>query len=365
MAVDLDALRKVLPAGKRMLIVTHDHPDPDALASAFAMAKLCEALCEVKSRIVCDGIVGRAENRALKREMHLKLFSAARINWRKWPLITLVDSQPHTGNNCLPRRRSADIVIDHHALRRHTHAKYLDVRPNIGACATIMAEYLWADDAPVGAELAAGLCYAIASETQDLAREASAQDTNAYARLYIGANKKMLGRVQHPALKHSYYSTLSHALLAAFTYGNIIGSHLGVIDHPDSVSLAADLLLRHERNTWSIVTGVWNNDLHVSLRTLNRSAHAGRVLRRVLSGRGVGGGHERLAGGKISLKGLDLAQQREMQDMVVQRLIKIVRRRTDVLLKPLITPAELERAGKFAGRTQIPLNGAAKEQERE
>ena len=361
MAADFDALRKILASGKRMLIVTHDHPDPDALASAFALARLCESLAQTKSRTVCNGFVGRAENRSLKRELHLKLSSPNRFNWRKWPLIALVDTQPYTGNNCLPRRRRPDIVIDHHPLRRKTRGRYIDVRPNFGACATIMAEYLLAVEAPISPGLAAGLCYAISSETQDLAREATVHDANAYARLFVNADKKMLGRVLHPSLKHRYYSTLSHALLAAFTYGNIIGSHLGVIDHPDSVSLVADLLLRHERNTWSLVTGIWKDELHISLRTLNRSAHAGRVMRRMLSNRGAGGGHDHLAGGQIPLKGLDAAKQREIQEDVVMRLIKIVRRRAEVSLKPLISPEELERTCKLAGRAQAqPADAPAK-----
>ena len=346
----MGALRRILSGGGRLLIVTHDHPDTDALTSAFALARLAEVLGGVKYRIVCDGIVGRAENRAIKRELHIKLFSPNGINWRRWPRVALVDAQPGTGNNCLPLRRVPDICIDHHPLRRKTRARYLDVRPHIGACATIMTGYLLDAGVPISDAFAAGLCYAISSETQDLARQADAQDAQTYARLYLQADKKMLGRVLHPGLTHSYYATLSHALLAAFTYGNIIGSHLGEIDNPDSVSLVADLLLRHERNTWSIVTGTWKNELYVSLRTINQSVHAGRILGRILGSSGHAGGHGRMAGGRVSLKGVNGAGRIELQDVIVQRLIKIVRRRTDVALKPLIHPDELKRACEAAGR---------------
>jgi len=343
MAADLDALRKAVGGAKRLLIVTHDNPDPDALVSACALTRLAAAFGDVRCRIVCDGIVGRAENRTLKRELRIKLSHSGRINWQKWPRVALVDCQPGVGNNCLPARCIPDVVLDHHPPGRKVRGRYVDVRPELGACATMLTEYLRLAGVKIGEKLAAGLCYAIASETQDLAREARPQDVNTYAGLYLVADKRMLGRVQHPSLKHSYFATLTHALLAAFTYGNIVGSHLGETDHPDSVSLVADLLLRHERNTWSIVTGIWRNTLYVSLRTANRRAHAGRILRRLLRPKGRAGGHDRLAGGQVPLRGIDAAGRRALQDEIVRRLIRTVRRRREVTLKPLIAPEEVER----------------------
>lgn len=341
MAVDLEALRKQLAGAGRLLIVTHDNPDPDALMAGFALSKVAQSMGDITCRIVCNGYVGRAENQALKHELRIKLSAPGRINWRKWPRVALVDAQPGTGNNCLPPHRVPDICIDHHPLRRKTRARYLDVRPAAGACATLLVEYLELAGVSISDDFAAGLCYAIASETQDFARTANPKDAATYAALYPKADKKKLSRILHPPLKHTYYTILSHALLAAFTYGNIIGAHLGEIDHPDSVSLVADLLLRRERNTWSIATGIWRNDLYISLRTLNHSAHAGRTLRKLLSGAGNAGGHDQMAGGRAPLKGLDATARKALQDDIVQKLIALVHRRAGVSLKHLISPEEL------------------------
>jgi nanoRNase/pAp phosphatase (c-di-AMP/oligoRNAs hydrolase) len=262
-----------------------------------------------------------------------------------------LDAQPWTGNNCLPRKRTAQVVVDHHPPRKSTRGRFIDIRPELGACATMIANYMDALEIPIDADLAAGLAYAVSSETQDLAREAHVLDAETYSRLYVKANKKMLARILHPALKHTYYATLSHALMAAFTYGNIIGSHLGPIDHPDSVSLVADLLLRHERNTWSVATGTFKGAMHVSLRTLNRSAHAGKTLRRVLKGLGRAGGHGQMAGGRIDLKEKDAAAVAKLQEKIVQRLIKAVRRRrSKTQVRPLISPREFEKFCKMSGR---------------
>jgi len=338
---NLEKLLAVIGQPRRLLIVTHDNPDPDGLVSAYALAKLVAERSNVTSRICCEGIVGRAENRALARGLGLKLMSASRVNWKKWPRIALVDTQPDTGNNSFPRRRVPDVVIDHHPLRARTKGKFVDVRPGCGACATMLADYLREASIAVPSDLAAGLCYAIASETRDLSDEANAGDVEAYLRLYPIADKRMLSRILHPRLKHEYFSTMARAVASAFTYSNIIGSHLGDLDHPDSVSLVADLLLRHERIGWALVTGRYKGDLYVSLRTFRGNAHAGRILRRVLGTRGHAGGHGTMSGGKIPLAGIDAEGREQLQTDLVLRLIRILRRRKDVVLKPLIEPKEV------------------------
>ena len=336
MGCDPDKLAKAIGGPGRLLIVTHDNPDPDALVTAAALARFASATADVKSRICCEGVVGRAENRALKRELRLKLMDATRVSWKRWPKIALVDCQPGTGNNAFPEKRAPDVVLDHHPLRKSTRARMTDVRSDYGACATLMAEYLQAASISVPSDLAAGLCYAIASETQDLSRDAGAADAEAYMRLYQQADKKMLSRIMHPQLQQEYFSTLARALRAAMTHGNIVIAHLDEVTHPDSVGLVADLLLQRIRITWSLVTGVWKGDLYISLRTERGYAHAGRILRRVLGARGSGGGHSAMAGGRATLKGLDAQKKRELPGQLAQRLIRIVTRRKDASLKPLL-----------------------------
>jgi len=328
-----------------MLIVVHDNPDPDALASACALARLAKATENVRSRICCEGLIGRAENLTLARELGLKLLPAARVNWKNWPVIALVDAQPSSGNNSFPSRMVPQIIIDHHPeLKLSRRARYVDIRPQYGACSSLLAEYLTAAGVAAPPNLAAALCYGISSDTQDLARAASGADTQAYVQLYPQADKRALGRILHPRLHHDYYSTVARAILSSFTYANIIGSHLGEIQHPDSVSLVADLLLRHERMAWSFVTGVWKGELCVSLRGLHGRGHAGTTLRGVLGKRGRGGGHGTMAGGKIPLNDMTVEQREQLEKELVLKLIHHLRKRNDVTLRPLIGPMELNEA---------------------
>ena len=340
-----DSLGRLLAAidePPRLLIVTHDNPDPDALVTATALGRLVQAASRTKCRICCAGVVGRAENRVLARALRIKPMAASRLNWHKWPRIALVDCQPGTGNNSFPPRRLPDVVIDHHPLRSRTRGRFIDVKPSYGACATILAEYMQQAEVAPGADLAAAFCYAIASETRDFSRDTCPEDIDAYVRLYPVANKRLLSRILHPRLKHSYYSMMARAVISAFTYSNIIGSHLGDIDHPDTVSLVADFLIQHQRMGWSFVTGRYRNGLVVSVRTLGSKAHAGQLLRRVLSKRGRAGGHGTMAGGQVPLNELEATARDQLQNDLALRFIQVLRRRKDVELKPLIDPGELE-----------------------
>jgi nanoRNase/pAp phosphatase (c-di-AMP/oligoRNAs hydrolase) len=231
------------------------------------------------------------------------------------------------------------------------------VRTGYGACTTILAEHLFAASVAPPADLAAAMCYAIAAETQDLIRPDAEADTRAYVRLYPFADKRMLGRILHPRLMHSYFATLARAALRAFTYGNIVGCHLGEIPHPDSVGLVADLLLRHERMVWSIVTGAWQGGLYVSLRAMPGRAHAGEVLARLLRKIGRAGGHGTMAAGRVPLKSAEPGERERLEREIVLQLVRVLRRRTEVTLRPLISLDELDGASNilFRGRTRCGI----------
>ena len=48
-----------------LLIVTHDYPDPDALATAYALYYLAHYGFGLKAKIVYGGTIGRVENKAV------------------------------------------------------------------------------------------------------------------------------------------------------------------------------------------------------------------------------------------------------------------------------------------------------------
>lgn len=305
----------------RWLILTHDNPDPDSIATAAAMQALLRAAHSVRATIGYGGIIGRAENQEMVRTLRLKLSRLRHLNWNDYARIILVDAQPGTGNVGLPEDRAVDVVVDHHPLRRATHSvDTYDVRPDYGASATIAGDYLLVSEIEVSKQLATALVYAIRSETRELGREAGNADRRLYRRLLPQVDSAALGRIQHPRLPASYFATLERALNDLQGVRNLISTHLGSVEQPDIVPEIADFLVRMEGRTWALVTGEFEDRLYASLRTTNRQADAGRVMRQLLGRRGRGGGHGMIAGGWLPL-GED-AEASEVADSLVGKLAK-------------------------------------------
>jgi nanoRNase/pAp phosphatase (c-di-AMP/oligoRNAs hydrolase) len=286
----------------RWLVLTHDHPDPDALASAVALAHVLRGALGRRATAAYGGMIGRAENREMVRGLKLRLSHVRHLQLSHFRHFALVDTQPGTGNNQLPHGVVPEVVLDHHPRRGGTRVvPYADVRPAYGATATLAAEYLLASGLRVTASEATALVYAIRTETRDFGREASGPDKAVYDLLLPKVRKEALARIQHPRLPLSYFALLHRALERLSGVDNVVVSHLGPVPQPDIVPEVADLLLRLEGKTWSLVTGAHGDRLYLSLRTTNVRADAGRLVRRLVGRQGRGGGHGTMAGGWLPL----------------------------------------------------------------
>jgi nanoRNase/pAp phosphatase (c-di-AMP/oligoRNAs hydrolase) len=214
------------------------------------------------------------------------------------------------------------VVIDHHPIRRETRsARFTDIRSRYGATSTILYEYLRAAEISIPTPVATAMVYGIRSDTQDLGRESTKADLEAFLDLYPNANARALGRIVQAPLPRSYFSKLRTALDQATVYGDRIVSFLGRLESPEMVAEAADLLLRAEEVRWTMCLGEIDGWLHLSLRTMDRERHAGRVARNLGGRSGFGGGHQALAAAQIPLV------NRNGNDRPVRRMVREVTRR--------------------------------------
>lgn len=305
-----------------LLILTHDHPDPDGLASAWALAHLAKTLCRVRTRIAYGGHIGRREN-VLMLESLLIPASPLRKVIRSFPATAIVDTQPPFKNNKIDPRRRPDILIDHHPKHARTGGDCVIIDESVGATTTILAEALIEAGVPVPRRLATAIVYGISSETQNLGREAGPRDVAAYLAFLPKADMKALWRIANPPRPASFFQTISAGIRNAFVCRRIIGVHLRELPTPDRVGQMADFLLTHEKMSWCIVTGRFNGRLHVSLRTHSPAEHAGRLLRSMLGGGNRGGGHRMIAGGSVVV-GQDVAEEkwREAEEKVAAAFLK-------------------------------------------
>jgi nanoRNase/pAp phosphatase (c-di-AMP/oligoRNAs hydrolase) len=340
----LEAARGV----KSLNICAHSNPDPDSLASSATLKFLLEQLAGIKCRIVYAGVIGRAENQAMVKLLRLPIRPLRPIRRVRRPMnVALVDTQPRSGNNPYPRSYKPRIVIDHHPLLKSTEAAWVDVRPNYGATATILFEYLEASGLTPPAPLATALAYGVSSETRDLGREASPGDVRAYLGLFPLVQKKVLARIEHPRLPRSYFSAIDRALHRAFSYRNVIGSKLGNVDSPDIVAEVADFLMAHERMTWCITIGCFQDQIYISLRSTNFKARAGGLMKKLLGRQGTAGGHGQMAGGQVDVSGMTPADVKLLEERILQRFLHILGHNESAEFRPLIARSDLEVSPDF------------------
>lgn len=284
----------------KIIIIVHDNPDPDCLASALALRHLFVMKLNKDAVIAFSGIIARGENLVMAKELEVPLTPLGIVDMKEYQVICMLDTQPGTGNNALPPEARVDIIVDHHPIRELSRqGRWVDIRDDYGVTATILYEYLLAQEVNIGTKLATALFYAIKSETQDLGREANRPDRDAYLRLFPLTNKKLLYEITHPKLPKEYFLTVNTAVERANIYDSVLISNLESIMFPEIVAEMADFLLRLENIETTLCMGQYADDMIVSIRTMRHDLNAGEIIKRLVRGIGAAGGHGMMAGGKV------------------------------------------------------------------
>src|SRR5256885_1922611 len=176
--VPRDRLRHLLQVAKghqRAIVLTHDNPDPDAVASACGLAHLLTRSGGVSATPAYGGIIGRAENKAMLKVLHLPIQPLSKVEHQPRDLVCLVDTQPEVGNYSLGSNNLPKLVIDHHPPRPASLlTAFHDVGGPAGATSTMVTQYLRAAKLVPGPQLATAPFYGFKSDTRDLGPEYSA-----------------------------------------------------------------------------------------------------------------------------------------------------------------------------------------------
>ncbi len=317
----VERLLKLLRGHKEVIILTHNDPDPDSIASAWGLSWLLESTVQVRSTILYGGMIGRAENRAMVEILRIPLAQASPSDLETGKPIFLVDTQPRAGNNLLPVTVTPLAVIDHHPLHNDTPGvPFRDIQTRMGATATIVTRYLWAMSVEPRPSLATALFYGIKTDTLGLSREASRADAVAYLYLHERADLPALGAIERAQLSRDYFAVMGRALRRARLYGDVIVTTLGEVGHPDMAAEVADLLARLRGAEWVLSIAVFGDEVILSLRTTNPSLNAGQLIQRLVAGSGSAGGHGTAAGGRLRFTGSPTSAQ----NRIVKRFAEIM-----------------------------------------
>ncbi len=293
----LAAIRTLFKGAEKILLLVQDDPDPDGLASALALRTLL-GRNRLSAVIGSFGEVKRPENVAMVNLLDIQVQRVKPEELASYDRIALLDVQPFHSPD-IPTQ--VDLVIDHHPRRTNYTARIKDIRPRYGATSSIMTEYLLASDTPISSRLATALLYGIKTDTQLLGRDTTPMDVSAFASLYSLANQGLLRRIDRPQFPRGDLPALSLALQNAHILDDILFAHMGPLTREDVIPYIADFCLEMEGVEWSVVSGLFEGKLIVSVRNFGSTRSAGEVTKAAFEEYGSAGGHKAMAKAVVPL----------------------------------------------------------------
>jgi nanoRNase/pAp phosphatase (c-di-AMP/oligoRNAs hydrolase) len=298
-----DKLRQLLALfnAKDNVLVTID-ADPDSMASAMALKRILWRRVHTVT-IAHFNEIRRFDNLTMTRLLKIPLTKLNKIASQNYSKILLVDGQPYHHEPF--KKFEYDMVIDHHPTVMPVKAPFVDIRPEYGATATIMTEYLRAAKIRPSKSLATALVYAIRADTRNFEASALDVDVKAFHFLFQYANMHLLSRIETAEMGLEELPYFQQALDNRRISKGKIFSYLDRVHSQDTLVLVADFFMKCHEVTWAVVSGIYRKNLVVVIRNDGLRKNAGALADKVFGSFGNAGGHRAMARAEIPLVNLE------------------------------------------------------------
>ncbi|OFV93644.1 MAG: hypothetical protein A3H95_06045 [Acidobacteria bacterium RIFCSPLOWO2_02_FULL_64_15] len=275
----------------RVLIMLHNDPDPDAMASGLALRNV---LHRTKTTAIIGAMAGvtRPENLRMVDLLDLHVEAITQDSLKEFDRIAMVDVQPHYFEGLIDR---VDLVIDHHPEQPGYTAVFKDIRPDYGSTSTILTEHLRAVDVNISERTATAMLYAIKSDTLFFNRQTNRVDLEAFSYLYSLADATMIRKMEGAEITPERLEYVIKAYQSGATVEQVFCAFLGPLSREDFIPYVADFFLQLEDVKWTVVAGIVDDSLVISVRNLGYSKNAGEFVRRHFLDIGNAGGHRAMA----------------------------------------------------------------------
>jgi nanoRNase/pAp phosphatase (c-di-AMP/oligoRNAs hydrolase) len=294
----LDKLAAILKnAPDEVFIQPHNVPDPDAIASSMGLQYLL-AQKGIHTQIVYDQEIEKAN--ALKM---IELFKPPMIPANKaftlgtedWAV--LVDAQKGNSNiSDLPTDEVAS--IDHHEYQGNMGYQFEDIRPNVGSCSAIISEYFLENNITIPQDIATALLYGIFMDTDNLTRGVCSLDIDMFYMLYPLSNINLITELKGNEHSIEDLHEYAEAFKTIEMYQEM--GFLKLNSSNDSLlGAAGDIVVSVAGINIVVAYAIRENGIKISCRSITRKIKANDLVRYLVEGTGVGGGHDHMAGGFI------------------------------------------------------------------
>ena len=304
-----------------IIIQCHDHPDPDAIASAFALYKYLN-MPGKKVEIVYSGPkeIQKPNVKLLIIKLNIPIRyiknddTAPIFNNYEEGILILVDCQYGEGN---VKKLQADniAIIDHHPIMKKILPRplFIDIRPLYGSCSTIIWDLLRKAGFDFNKNLDVGtaLFYGLFSDTGNLSEISHPSDKD--LRDSIKYDIDLINLLKNSILSLKELKITAKTLINYKIFSNIkCAIFKSETRDRNILGFICDFALQVENIDICIVFFCEGKIMRLSVRSCIREVMPNELADRLCENVGSGGGHPYKAGGYIEL---DKLEKRKISDL--------------------------------------------------
>ncbi|HUV06571.1 MAG TPA: DHH family phosphoesterase [Spirochaetia bacterium] len=304
MNTKLDELVALLSgAPDEIFIQPHNVPDPDAIASSCGLQYLLGQR-GVEAEIVYESEMEKANSLKMLDIFEIKMSlagSVATMGGEDWTV--LVDAQK--GNANITDLVTDEVAaIDHHEYMGNKGYRFEDIRPEVGACSTIIAQYFKENRIEPPSRIATALTYGIFMDTDNLTRGVCNLDIDMFYFLYNHISISHINELKGNQISKEDLTDYAKAFEGVEVYGEL--GFLRLDSCNDSLlGTASDIVTTIAGVNVVVAYSIRDTGVKFSTRSITERVRANELVRYILDGVGFGGGHESMAGGFLPFGKLD------------------------------------------------------------
>lgn len=316
----IEQLIKRIEVGSQVYIQPHNMPDPDGIASAFALKELFK-LRNIEAEIIYVDFIEKANAKKMVEMLGISMTHKEQEDYEH-DCIILVDSQQ--GNANITKLKAHQMaVIDHHRCVEENDYFFEDIRSDVGACSSILASYYKELGLFPSKAVATALVYAIMMDTDNLSRNNNTLDVDMFYWLYNQADFTVIKALRMNEIGKTDIKAYAKALENIEIYGQVGFIHIE--DCNDSLlGTISDMVYTIEGVNIVVSYAKRSDGIKFSIRSGVDVIRADELARYLINGKGVGGGHDEMAGGFISRSDMDFLENKDINTYVRYRALSYV-----------------------------------------
>lgn len=283
---------------KHIFIQTHNYPDHDAVASAFALQEFLTHF-NIKSSLTYDGDIQRESLLDMIHSLNIDIKNISEYNMSVSDKIIIIDG-------CKGNKNVTDLigdevgVIDHHQVSKAEDVIFNDIRPWYGACSSIIYSYFSEYNITIPQNTASALLIGINMDTSLLTRGVSENDIYAYSALYTISDVRLVNSILRNYIQQKDLLFYKYAIDSVLITDSVAYCYFPEGCNQNMLGILGDFFLALSEVDFVILLAKNSDKINFSLRNERAEWNCSMIIQQALDGIGFGGGHSDMAGGIIN-----------------------------------------------------------------